>query len=182
MKKTKINEYLSRYAFLLGILAFTFFFSGLTSAEANDEDDPNCRSKECREAVKAAKKATAKYHNVQKALADGFVQISPCVSHPTLGTMGYHYANIERVLDPAVNPEAPEVLLYIPNEKGNLRLVAVEYVVPLGLVPEPPVLFGQVFHTDPEPLNQYSLHVWIWRNNPSGIFAPFNPKLSCPAE
>jgi hypothetical protein len=25
----------------------------------------------------------------------------------------------------------------------------------------------------------YDLHVWIWKANPSGLFAPFNPALSC---
>ncbi len=161
-----------------GLLAVAFLAIGILSVQANDDD---CRSKECREALVAAKKATAKYHNVQKALEDGFVQVSPCVSHPVLGTMGYHYANFDRLFNPAVSPAEPEALLYIPNEHGNLQLVAVEYVVPIGLVPEPPVLFGQTFHTDGPPLNQYSLHVWAWKNNPSGIFAPFNPRISCPS-
>lgn len=182
MRKQNINKLINSIYFA-GILATAIFaFGGTIQADDGEYEDADCRSKECRKSLKAVKKATAKYHNFQKALEDGFVQVSPCVSHPTLGTMGYHYANIERVLDPALDPAEPEVLLYIPNEQGNLRLVAVEYVVPLGLVPEPPVLFGQTFHTDPEPLNQYSLHVWAWRNNPSGIFAPFNPKLSCPSE
>jgi len=26
----------------------------------------------------------------------------------------------------------------------------------------------------------YERHAWIWRNNPNGMFQPFNPKLSCP--
>jgi len=25
----------------------------------------------------------------------------------------------------------------------------------------------------------YDLHVWFWHDNPSGLFAPFNPALSC---
>jgi hypothetical protein len=25
----------------------------------------------------------------------------------------------------------------------------------------------------------YSLHVWLWEFNPSGLFAPFNPRVSC---
>ncbi len=178
MKKPEKN--LVCLTLFAGFLAMIFFASG--SAMANNLDDEDCRSKACREALLAAKKATARYHNVDKALEDGFVQVSPCVSHPVLGTMGYHFANFGRVFNPAVSPEEPEVLLYLPDESGHLRLVAVEYVVPFGLATEPPVLFGQTFFTDGPPLNQYSLHVWAWRNNPSGIFAPFNPKLSCPSE
>jgi hypothetical protein len=25
----------------------------------------------------------------------------------------------------------------------------------------------------------YDLHVWLYADNPSGLFAPFNPSLSC---
>jgi hypothetical protein len=28
----------------------------------------------------------------------------------------------------------------------------------------------------------YDLHVWIWRENPSGTFAQWNPKVECPAD
>ncbi len=26
----------------------------------------------------------------------------------------------------------------------------------------------------------YDLHVWAWKHNPAGLFAPFNPKVSRP--
>ncbi|MCA1639594.1 MAG: hypothetical protein LC768_14895 [Acidobacteria bacterium] len=48
-----------------------------------------------------------------------------------------------------------------------------------------PSLFGRSFngpmpgHGPGEPVH-YDLHVWAWRNNPNGMFAQFNPKLSCP--
>ena len=183
MKNQKIKNNLLGSLFFAGFLAIVFFTAGSVSVSANEgDDDPDCRSKSCRQLLVSAKQATARYHNIQNALEDGFVQVSPCVSHPTLGTMGFHYANFGRVLNPLVTADEPEVLLYLPDEDGELRLVAIEYVVPLGLASEPPVLFGQTFHTDGPPLNQYSLHVWAWRNNPSGIFAPFNPKLSCPSQ
>jgi len=47
-----------------------------------------------------------------------------------------------------------------------------------------PTLFGQMFMATPAP-NRYdipaffSLHVWLWQNNPAGLFAPFNPDVSC---
>lgn len=169
---------IQRLVIFVSLLTIVIIAAGADAVNAVHDD---CITKACRNALTAAKKATAKYHNVQKALEDGFVQVSECVSDPSAGTMGFHYANFERVLDPVVRPDEPEVLLYLPDQNGHLRLVAVEYVVPIGMVPEPPVLFGQEFHTDGPPLDQYSLHVWAWRNNPSGIFAPFNPKLSCPA-
>lgn len=170
------------FKFFLAALFLTGGGTVLVSAHDSGSQVTECRTKECRAALVEAKQATAKYHDIQTALADGFFQASPCVAHPTLGTMGYHYINLGRIINPLVSPEEPEALLYLPDADGEMRLVAVEYIVPLGLATEAPVLFGQTFHTDGPPLNQYSLHVWAWRDNPSGIFAPFNPKLSCPSE
>ncbi|CAN5825357.1 hypothetical protein BH20ACI4_BH20ACI4_03840 [soil metagenome] len=182
MKNQTIKNNLLSSVIFAGFLAIVFFAAGSVSVSAYEGDeDADCRSKSCRQALVDAKQATARYHDVQNALDDGFFQASPCVSHPTLGAMGFHFINIGRIMNPLVKPDEPEVLLYLPNENGEMKLVGLEYVVPLGLATEPPVLFGQTFHTNGPPLNQYALHVWAWRNNPSGIFAPFNPKLSCPS-
>jgi hypothetical protein len=27
----------------------------------------------------------------------------------------------------------------------------------------------------------YALHAWLWKDNPSGHFEPWNPKVKCPA-
>jgi len=131
--------------------------------------------------------ATAKYHDVDAALADGFVPFSPCVSEPGEGGMGYHYAKIARV-DGQVDPAAPEVLLYAPDDRGKLELVAVEFfeVVALWetLHDSPPSLGSVPFNGpmvhDGLPLH-YDLHAWVWRENPAGTFAQFNPKVQCPA-
>ena len=47
-----------------------------------------------------------------------------------------------------------------------------------------PMLFGQMFMDSGFPnryqLPQfYALHVWLWKANPSGLFKPFNPNVSC---
>jgi hypothetical protein len=124
--------------------------------------------------------ATAPYHNIEKAKADGFVEISPCVESPA-GGMGYHYGIPSRIDDPAIDYLEPEVLLYAPDKHGRLRLVAVEYVVPEPIWPggaaNPPNLFGIDFHAGPPPL--LILHAWIWHDNPSGMFEDFNPRVSC---
>ena len=136
-----------------------------------------CETVECRNEVATARRATAGYHEISKALADGFVAASPCVRNSTLGTMGFHFANRARI-DQTVDPAVPEVLLYLPDDEGEMRLVAVEYVVP-NIGNPVPSLFGQPFHYSAA-RNRYELHAWIWRNNPSGMFADFNPKLNCP--
>ena len=140
--------------------------------------------------------ATAKYQDVAIALADGFVRPPACASMAGQGAMGYHYTNAGRV-DGRVVAEEPEILLYIP-EADRLSLVAVEYFVPVVLDGVPyfgltapaslgatPRLFGRNFddpmagHNPTMPWH-WELHAWIWRNNPAGTFAPWNPALSCP--
>ncbi|WP_232287480.1 hypothetical protein [Anaeromyxobacter dehalogenans] len=151
------------------------------------------------QALAAARAASARYHDVAVAEADGFVPLSPCVSLPGVGAMGIHYINLARLLDPAISADAPEALLYFPTADG-LALAGVEYVRPvfhdgapwIGStppapedVPPRPSLFGQAFqgpmegHGPGEPWH-YDLHVWVWRNNPAGTFAQWNPALSCP--
>lgn len=139
---------------------------------------------ECRSQLAEARAATARYHDVNAALADGFIPTGPCVAVPKLGAMGIHYANFFRLFDASVSPAEPEFLLYAPDGRGGLRLVALEYFVPAYMAVEPPTLFGREFdgpmpgHGPGEPAH-YDLHVWAWRHNPAGMFAPFNPKVGC---
>jgi hypothetical protein len=117
--------------------------------------------------------ATARYHDIEVALADGFVlpPESHCVASSE-GAMGYHYVNGGRIGQ--LDPTMPQVLLYIPEEDGRLRLVGVEYLSPTG-----GQLFGEEF-ADWSPLgDETALHVWLWQANPAGMFARYNPNLSC---
>ena len=59
------------------------------------------------------RRATAKYHDVNVALADGFVPTPHCIQEPGLGGMGIHYINPARLMDPAINLLEPEILLYV---------------------------------------------------------------------
>jgi hypothetical protein len=73
------------------------------------------------------------------------------------------------------------VRLYEPEQNGRLRLVAVEYIIPYtfhGRDAEPPVLFGEKFQQN-DSFQLWGLHAWIWDENPSGIFANWNPRLDC---
>jgi hypothetical protein len=140
--------------------------------------------------LQAAKAATAKYRSIKQAKRDGYVPDSPCIASPD-GAMGIHYVNPELASDAVVDPERPEMLVYLPDEDGKLKLVAVEYFVAAADQNPPidnfdtPHLFGRAFdgpmegHGPGMPYH-YDLHVWLWADNPSGLFAPFNPKLSCP--
>lgn len=147
-------------------------------------------------ALEEARAATARYSDVAVALAEGFVQASPCESLAGRGAMGHHYLNPAR-MDGRLAIGEPEVLLYIPDG-GRMRLVGIEYVLPIfqdgrpffgpGAPANPgaaPTMFGQSFngpmagHNPAMPWH-HDLHVWMWRENPSGYFEQYNSSLSCP--
>jgi hypothetical protein len=129
------------------------------------------------------RQATARYHNVQAALDDGYVPASPCVPN-----MGFHYMK-ESLLDGVVDPSQPELLVYVPQKNGRLKLVAAEFMVPAAAWDPfnagPPMLGNRAFDdhrpagSGGPPFPHYQLHAWVWMNNPDGIYSPFNPKASC---
>ena len=145
--------------------------------------------------IQKAKAATARFHDLSAAGHAGFGQppapmpLHFCISSlDNTGAMGFHYingANLDKVLDPA----KPEVLVYAPDKHGRLKLAALEYVIfqsdwyadhAQGTMP---MLFGQEFMPNNGTRFQippfFALHAWIFQDNPSGEFAPFNPNVSC---
>ena len=122
--------------------------------------------------------ATAPFHSLENAMDAGWdVELTPCLSSPE-GGMGFHYVNGDVLLDDTVDPLRPELLVYAPTPSGGKRLVAVEYLVFTALQPNPPTLFGQEFHLNPA-VQAWVLHVWLWQGNRNGLFADWNPAISC---
>lgn len=127
----------------------------------------------------ALKRVTAPLHNFEKAAPAGWgLEVTECLEHPTEGGMGYHYVNVDYYLDGEANVEEPEALLYAPRPNGSLQLVAVEYLVPLSASEEAPRLFGRDMKAD-EAQGDWLLHVWVWEHNPAGMFADWNPRITC---
>ena len=130
--------------------------------------------------LKSVLAATAKFHSTAQALMAGYDPDEHCVSAPGLGGMGYHWVN-HSLVDPVFDPLKPEAVLYATGPGGNLRLIALEYII--INVGQPAPMFGdQPFDVGgtPVPVPHWSLHVWLYENNPSGLFTPFNPNVSCP--
>ncbi len=129
----------------------------------------------------ALRRATAPFLKFEKAKHAGWsAQITPCMSDPVAGGMGFHYGKTA-IFDGNVHVEEPELLLYEPDKHGRLRLVAVEYIIPYtahAREAAPPVLFGQKFQQN-DVFQLWGLHAWVWKENPSGIFAPWNPTVGC---
>ena len=131
--------------------------------------------------VEKVRKANDRFKDVKVAVAEGYSPI-PCASGLTGGAMGIHYVNGEFLKSGKVDVEHPQAIMYEPQAGGKLDLIAVEYIAFKG----PASLEGHLFNFVSEP-NRYGLdkfyemHVWAWRENPTGTFADMNPKVSCDA-
>jgi hypothetical protein len=135
-----------------------------------------------RQDLATLRRVTAPFHDFKVAAAAGWsAQITPCMVDPGgAGGMGFHYGNTA-LIDGSVRVDQPELLLYEPERHGRLRLVAVEYIIPYTAHSRdaaPPVLFGQQFLQN-DTFQLWGLHVWVWKENPSGLFANWNPRVSC---
>jgi hypothetical protein len=123
------------------------------------------------------------------------------------GAMGVHYfrpdlLGITAPPSPRVNGDGvytdfhlPAILIYEPQADGSMHLVAVENLVFQASWSEagntsPPTFHGLAYDTmadDPATATDeahnfephYDRHVWIYRENPAGVFAQFNPTVTC---
>lgn len=138
---------------------------------------------EVREQLLELRQATAQFHRPERAVEAGWNVRFPskCLTHSDLGTMGFHLLNPDLV-DGEVSVSEPELLVYEPGLDEKLRLVAVEYAVPVT-EPRPDPLFGDTEFTlfTVEGVTVWQHHVWLWRHNPSGLFQNWNPKVDCDA-
>lgn len=129
--------------------------------------------------LKQVHAASARFHSTTQATKAGYVVSSPCIAHPTLGGMRFHWVS-NAIVDPVFDPLTPEALVYAPDAQGTPRLAAVEYIV-INVGQPAPTFDGQAFNVGgtPVPVAHWSLHVWVHRDNPNGVFTPFNPDVSC---
>lgn len=133
----------------------------------------------------ALRRAVMRFEDADAARDAGWDFIIPnldgslCFQGAT-GAMGYHYADTDLIGDGVVDAGRPEALLYEPQPNGRRRLVGVEYIVPIQAWQgeEKPRLYGREF-SEVAGFGVYGLHVWIAKANPDGLFASYNPTVSC---
>jgi hypothetical protein len=125
--------------------------------------------------------ATARYSDYNAAVADGYTtKLTDCMEMPPMGGMGFHFGK-GALIDGSVAVATPEALLYEPQANGTKVFVGVEYLIPYSILPRtatPPVLFGQNFKQN-DTFQLWALHAWVGRDNPSGVFADWNPTVNC---
>lgn len=165
--------------------------AGDTTAPAVDEPEPGALSPASQAALESIRAATATYQSEAAALNAGFAVATPCVSAGPLGGMGYHYLNPDRLGDGVIDPSRPELLLYEPRANGSVEFIGVEFMVDADVWDAThsaaPVMMDRSFdeHRGSErhglDFDHYELHVWSVRDNPFGLTAPFNPRVTCNA-
>ena len=123
--------------------------------------------------------ATVAYTDFSRAQAAGYTErLTDCMADAS-GGMGYHYGKVANI-DGNARLLEPEILMYEPQADGSLKFVGIEFVVPLSASATPPSLFGLEFHRN-EAFQLWVLHVWLYKDNPSGMFSDWNPTVSCAA-
>lgn len=137
-----------------------------------------------------------KYQDPMVAVADGYLSTLACIEFPkpfsegplnvVAGGMGVHFINMGTV-GPTLDPMKPQVLIYEPRG-DKLVLVAAEWFMPMQVAGAThPAIFGQELNGPmeghppimPPELHHYDLHVWLWSDNPAGVFSPTNPAVKC---
>ena len=140
--------------------------------------------------VKIVREVTEQYKDVAAAENAGYGLAFGCVSGPDSGAMGLHYVNMPLVLDGEIDAARPEIVLYEPVGNGKVRLVGADYLVFAEAWDKThssaPELMGQKFHQFEAPNRFglprfYTLHVWAWKESPTGTFVNWHSNLSCDA-
>ena len=144
--------------------------------------------------IDAMREALAKYKDPYVAVRDLYLSTVGCVHYDGMkmpghmeypkGGMGIHFVNL--TIQGPLDPKKPNVLIYEPVG-DKLELVAAEWLVPVTVAKERPVLFGQPFQGPmeghepliPQEFVHYDLHAWLFKDNPNGMFSPTNPDVTC---
>ena len=161
------------------LMAVCSLLIGSTPLTANSTPVSKDLSAETLQELARVRAATARYHNIGRAEANGYVNLNFFESGE-----GFHFEK-GSLVDGMIDLEQPEDLIYaaVPNENG-LKLVAVEYLVPFecdGPIPDPPAGFtgdaDEWESGNEDGFCFWKLTAWVWMHNPNGIFAGSNPNV-----
>ena len=167
---------------------------GFLSAPVRAQDDRTARTTQHHvpatnsALVKTVRESTERFRDVAVAEAEGYHLLFGCVSGPDSGAMGLHYVNLALVGDGELDPTQPEIVIYEPTPNGRLRLIGADYLVFAGDWDKKgvgtPQLMGQLMHLFESPNRFglpafYTLHVWAWKENPTGMFVNWHAQVSC---
>ena len=187
-------------AFVLGLVALTGLRPSGAAAQAAHAHSPAAAAASAGQMppeqdkagalVRIVRDATERFQDVEVAKAEGYALQFGCVSGSDSGAMGMHFVNGALVGDPEIDPTRPEIVIYEPQPNGRLKLVGADFLVLADAWnakhAAPPQLKGQLFHLFEAPNRFglpafYTLHVWAWKDNPTGTFVNWHANVSCNA-
>ncbi len=176
---------------LIGLLALMSVWPSPALAQDHQSHAVTSQSGHQRgDLVKLVRESTARFRDVAAAEAEEYFLQFGCVSGPDAGAMGLHFVKMPLVFDGELDATNPEIVIYEPTSNGRLRLIGADYLV-LKADWEakhpgegPPQLMGQLFHLFESPNRFglpefYTLHVWAWKDNPTGTFVNWHARVSC---
>jgi hypothetical protein len=140
--------------------------------------------------VRIVREATERFQDVEVAKSEGYVLQFGCVSGSDSGAMGMHFVNGPLVGDGELDPTKPEIVIYEPQPNGQLKLIGADFLVLADAWNAkhagPPEMMGQLFHLFEAPNRFglpafYTLHVWAWKESPTGSFVNWHQNVSCNA-
>jgi hypothetical protein len=140
--------------------------------------------------IKVVREATDRFQDVEVAKSEGYALQFGCVSGSESGAMGMHFVNGALVGDGEVDPTRPEIVIYEPMPNGKLKLIGADFLVLADAWnakhAAPPEMMGQLFHLFEAPNRFglpafYTLHVWAWKDSPTGAFVNWHQNVSCNA-
>ena len=185
----KLGRIVSSVAFSLALTALWLSLP-LSRATHAQTVAPAHHGTETGPLIKVVREVTERFRDVKVAEAEGYALAFGCVSGGDYGAMGLHYVNFPLVLDGVLDPRRPEIVIYEPLPNGRLRLVGADFLVLASdwhsKNPAPPELMGQLLHLFESPNrfglpDFYTLHVWAWKENPTGTFSNWHANVSCDA-
>ena len=173
-------------ALIMGVAALVLVrASGVSAQGPHDHASTNDGA-----LIKIVREATDRFQDVEVAKAEGYQLQFGCVSGSDSGAMGMHFVNGSLVGDGEIDATHPEIVIYEPLPNGKLKLVGADYLVLADAWnakhAAPPELMGQLFHLFEAPNRFglpafYTLHVWAWKDNPTGSFVNWHQNVSCNA-
>jgi len=175
---------------MIGSLLLMGFWVLNGSAQAPHTHAQTVNREQTNALVEVVRQATDRFHDVAAAEAEGYKLMFGCVSGPDSGAMGLHYVNMPLVLDGELDASRPEIILYEALPNGRLQLTGADYLVFASdwdkKSSATPQLMGQLLHLFESPNRFglptfYTLHVWAWKDNPSGTFVNWHSDVSCDA-
>jgi hypothetical protein len=184
----KIGKFAMRFQYVL-LAAVVVMGSASARALAQHDLHNSDRKNQSSGLIKIVREATERFQDASAAEAAGYSLQFGCVSGGDFGAMGMHFVNFPLVSDGIIDARRPEIVIYEPLPNGRLRLIGADYLVLAEQWDKahpgaPPQLMGQLFHYFESPNRFglpafYTLHVWAWKENPTGAFVNWHSNVSC---